>query len=404
MFHVKQRRLPAFLSLIAFAALAVACSGATQPRGWAAPVKADQVVLVSTGRGHLDALDPSSRQRLWRFPGQVHCDGCNNVEWQINGKGAGSLKGVYGDPVQAKNGTVYFGDYNGYVYAIRPSDVKKGLTESNRPRAATFKLPEPIIGGVALDESSGQLFVSAGKNVYKLPTSQLDARFDNKDAKVEYAKLLETGADIWATPVIDNGKVFIASLDDYLYALDASTGKELWRFKAGGALSSTPILNNGLVLVGGFDNKLHALDASTGEEKWSATTDAWVWSKPFVNSGKAYFGDFDGNAYAVNLSDGSRVWGKQLDHGPIRGAPAVTSSAVVVATEEGWLVGLSPDGSSKLWERKIDSSINADLVVSGDNVLLAPAGCVAQENSQSKLYYISVDAKTGELTTADGVC
>ena len=52
---------------------------------------------------------------------------------------------------------------------------------------------------------------------------------------------------------------------------------------------------------------------------------------------------------------------------------AVTSSTLVVATEDGWLVGLEPSTAQhKRWEKKIDTSINADLVVSGDTVLIAP--------------------------------
>jgi outer membrane protein assembly factor BamB len=406
MFHVKRRKTPLLLTLVAFAAMAVACTSATQPRGWAAPVKTDPVLLVSTGHGHFDALDPSSMQRLWRFPGEVHCDGCGNIDWVINGSGAGTLKGVYGDPVQAKNGTVYFGDYNGYLYAIRPADVKKGLTDSSRPHAATFKFSAPIIGGVALDEASGQLYVASGDSVYKLATSQLDARFDNKDAKIEFAKLLSTGKDIWATPVIDGGKVYIASLDGTLYALDGDTGKEAWHFTSSSGLASTPLISNGLLIIGGFDNKVHAIDAGTGAEKWSTDTDSWVWSKPTVSSGTAYFGDFDGSIFAVNVADGSKMWTKQLDHGSIRGAPAVTSDAIVVATESGWLVGLAKDGQTKLWERKLDTSINPDAVGTSGNVLIAPSGCVAQDDSsnKTKVYYVSVEASSGQLNTADGVC
>lgn len=133
-------------------------------------------------------------------------------------------------------------------------------------------------------------------------------------------------------------------------------------------------------------------------------TDAWVWSKPTISSGKAYFGDFDGTVYAVDTSNGTKLWSKQLDHGSIRGAPAVTSDAIVVGTESGWLVGLAPDGSSKLWERNVESSLNADVVVSGSDVYIAPQGCVSQDNGKTKVYYITVDARSGQLTTADGVC
>ena len=81
----------------------------------------------------------------------------------------------------------------------------------------------------------------------------------------------------------------------------------------------------------------------------------------------------------------------------------ITGNTVVVATEDGWLVGLTADGKDKSWEKKIETSFNADLVVSGDTILLAPNGCV--EIDKEKSYYVSVDPRDGKLTSAaSGVC
>src|SRR5687767_12435759 len=114
MFHVKHRFIGLLLIALSMS-FAIACGAGTGPRGWAAPVQtADNLLLISTSRGHLDAVDSQTRDRKWRFPD----------DWSVSGKGAGSLKGIYGEPAVSSDGRVIFvAGYNGYVYAFRPSDL-----------------------------------------------------------------------------------------------------------------------------------------------------------------------------------------------------------------------------------------------------------------------------------------
>jgi outer membrane protein assembly factor BamB len=390
MFHVKQGRLAPIFSLLLFATLVVGCSRAASARGWAAPVKTDSFLLVSGGTGRIDGLDASTREEKWRFP----------RSWDIADSKARDLKGVYGDPIVAKDGTAYIGDYNGHVYVFRPGDFN--ASANDKPKAGALNLDDPIIGGIALDESNNLLFVTAGKALYSINTKDLITRIQNKDANVKVSKLIETGGDLWSSPLFANGKVFVGSLDGNLYAIDPTSGREEWRFSTGKGIVSKPELNGGTLYVGGFGGRLYAVDASTGKEKWQFKAASWVWSRPVVSGGKLYFGDFEGNLYAIDQSTGEQSWKYDVGHGAIRSAVAVTSSAVVVATDGGWLAGVSLDGTDKRWETKISSSINADLVASGDSVFLAPDGCSSNNNEKS--YYVGVNPSNGELARASGVC
>ena len=86
-----------------------------------------------------------------------------------------------------------------------------------------------------------------------------------------------------ATPVVIDGVMYTSGTWGYVYAVDAATGKQLWRFdpKADLQAGRNPccdLVNRGVavwkgkVYVASVDGRLHALDASTGKESWSADT------------------------------------------------------------------------------------------------------------------------------------
>lgn len=373
--------------------MSLACGAAAGSRGWAPPVPTEEAVLISTGKGRLDGLDPQSLQQRWRFPGS----------WKLP-EGAGRLAGIYAAPVVDDEGVVYVGDYNGYVYAFRPDDLTAAPGEE-RPPAAAFKLSAPVIGGLLLDDERGVLFVTAGERLYALSAADLVARIANPKAAVRLTTLFETGADIWAAPLLYEGTLYLASLDGNLYAIDPSSGSLRWRFSAGSGLVFTPVLAGDVLLVGGFGSRLYAVDRASGRERWSFPAANWVWARPLVDGGRAYFGDFDGNFYAVSVANGSLLWRQRLTGGAVIGAPALAGRQIVVGTRGGWLHAIDAGGSSLAWRKEVPNvSLSADLVLANGDVLIAPTGCSQQEGSAEKVYYARVDAETGELRAAAGVC
>ena len=79
----------------------------------------------------------------------------------------------------------------------------------------------------------------------------------------------------------DDGKIFIATLDDHAVALDAKTGKELWHTKLGDintgeTITMAPLAAKGKLFIGnsggemGVRGWMTALDQNTGEIVWRA--------------------------------------------------------------------------------------------------------------------------------------
>lgn len=69
--------------------------------------------------------------------------------------------------------------------------------------------------------------------------------------------------------VIAQGLVYVAQIDEHsLHALDAKTGESRWMFMAGGRIDSPPTYWNGRLLFGSADGWVYALRASDGALLW----------------------------------------------------------------------------------------------------------------------------------------
>ncbi len=82
-------------------------------------------------------------------------------------------------------------------------------------------------------------------------------------------------------PAYDNGKIFMTTLDNHVIALDAQTGKELWKVKNGDyskgeTITMSPLAVKGKVIVGnsggefGVRGTLTAYDEKDGHQVWRA--------------------------------------------------------------------------------------------------------------------------------------
>lgn len=147
-----------------------------------------------------------------------------------------------------------------------------------------------------------------------------------------------------ATPIFSNGVLYGSLSWDVVFALDAHTGKELWRydphisqkpFAPGTANTDHPVrtgpticcgpVNRGVALYDGkvyeglLDGKLIALDQNTGKLVWSVQTtdpsaDYSSSGAPIVADGKVIIGnagaDFATRGYvtAYNAETGKQVW------------------------------------------------------------------------------------------------
>lgn len=137
----------------------------------------------------------------------------------------------------------------------------------------------------------------------------------------------------FSQPTVIGKQVFIGSAGGVVHALRADTGCLQWTFQANGpiraALVAAPIDGRQLLLFGDLTGWFYALDASTGQQVWRTRPDdheaVRLSAPPLVHDGIAYIGvasweesrslnpeypccSFRGSVVAMRVRDGSIVW------------------------------------------------------------------------------------------------
>lgn len=133
-----------------------------------------------------------------------------------------------------------------------------------------------------------------------------------------------------ATPIVANGRLYVTGSWSIVYALDAATGEELWRYdpgvpKAWAQYACCDVVNRGVaiwgekVFVGTLDGYLVALDAASGEEMWrvdtiNRTPPYTITGAPRVIKGKVIIGNggadlgVRGYVSAYDAASGELAW------------------------------------------------------------------------------------------------
>jgi alcohol dehydrogenase (cytochrome c) len=185
-------------------------------------------------------------------------------------------------PASAQNTgwPVYGGDTGNTRYSvldrITPANVGK-LKVAWALQLGSLRSQEstPVVVGDTLYVTSSH----GPKHVFAV-----DARTGN--VRWRYSPEVPAGIDQFACCDVNNrgvayanGKVFVGRLDGHLVALDAATGKEVWKtqvvdYTQGSVITSPPTIVKNLVITGfgggeyGARGYISAMDQATGQEVW----------------------------------------------------------------------------------------------------------------------------------------
>jgi len=288
------------------------------------------------------ALNPANgtAAELLDMAGNVRLDNNNQPRrWEIDGNANNLGVQFFSRPLLRDNAE--------QLELILPThSLKLLVVDPNTARVdtmATQSVPAPIVADVAEDDS-----------FYFVPFERGGLVALDKQTLLE-AWRFNTSGGVWSAPVVVDGVVYFATIDHFVYALNAADGTPVWPqpVNTGGLIGGSPLVANGFVYVGNTLDRFFKIDAASGQVVSQIRLRNWVWSQPVLSNGVLYVADLSGFVYALNPENLAIIWETQVSPRGIRPSPLVTENYIIVASRDGKVHWLEPNGT-KVMERQVE--------------------------------------------------
>ena len=272
---------------------------------------------------------------------------------------------------------------------------------------------------VLAEEEAGSNWLVNGRDFSGKRFSPLNQITDKNISELGLAWSLDIDSPMGLAvePIVVDGVIYISGSLDRVYAVDAASGRLLWRVDP--QVSLTAMRNSwaartnrgvavweGKVFVGTGDCRMIALDAETGEQQWQApvcidTTQTGITGAPQVADGKVFIGyngsdsGVRGSIVAFNANTGELAWRFWLAPGdPSKGFEndSLEMAAETWSGENWWEVG-----GATVWD-----AISFDTAT---GLLIVGTGTPGQgldfsmKTTGDRLFagsVVAIDAKTGQ--------
>ncbi|HVC18530.1 MAG TPA: PQQ-binding-like beta-propeller repeat protein [Vicinamibacterales bacterium] len=145
------------------------------------------------------------------------------------------------------------------------------------------------------------------------------------------ALALETGRPLWtqrfggppAQVLPLDSRLFVGAQDKYFYCLNTDNGRVRWQWRTGGAIVGAPVVDEKRVYFASLDNVLRALNRFSGTLQWQQALPIRPTSGPQLVAGDVIVAGMNPLLPAYRAADGTPVGGVQLP-GELAAAPHVT--------------------------------------------------------------------------------
>jgi len=218
----------------------------------------------------------------------------------------------------------------------------------------------------------------------------------------------ETEGAVHATPLYHDDTVYVGSEGGRVYALDAATGEEVWRYDTGNPVAAgmggkgALVIDDGTLYavsgenagLHGRDYAVHAIDAARGEREWTAAPkdiDTKWFSLLGIADGAVHvgtsndaLGDSGDPTFALDAASGETLW--TVATGDVSAAAFGDGTAFVAA--QSTLYALGDDGENR-WTYDTPGFGILPPAFDGRNVYSGTT-----EHDQS--YAVALDPESGE--------
>ena len=234
-----------------------------------------------------------------------------------------------------------------------------------------------------------------------LPT--FDGRLYAIDARTGKAVWrIRTGRCAWASPAVHDGLVFETFLGrachkhvpgsrGELVAFRATDGRIRWR-RVIGPTESSPLVANGLVYIGDWTGRIYAFSEATGRTRWTYMTGGAIKGSASIAHGRLYIGSYDGRLYSLDARTGRRIWAASAQpriagRGVFYSTPAVAYGRVYIGSTDGKVYSFGARTGALRWSRDTGGYVYASPAIWHQLVFIG---------SYDRSFY-ALDAATGAL-------
>ncbi len=164
-------------------------------------------------------------------------------------------------------------------------------------------------------------------------------------------------------------RVFVGTSDNGLYALDAKSGRTLWRFETTGAVQSVPLYDprEDAVYFGSNDGALYKVSAGNGQLVYRFNTNSEVAERPVLSKGTLYFVNANDTVLAIDALTGKLRWSQHRT--PAAGMEIAGYSGlllwrdkVYVGFSDGIVMAYDAETGAERWQ-PVDLASEAEQVV-----------------------------------------
>ncbi|TXS95871.1 outer membrane protein assembly factor BamB [Parahaliea maris] len=164
--------------------------------------------------------------------------------------------------------------------------------------------------------------------------------------------------------------LFVGGSDGSVMRLDAGDGSVLWKSKVTGEVLAPPQGDGRHVVAQTYDGKLFGLDYASGEKKWTYDSNVPVLtlrgtSTPILRDGRVYAAFANGRVMALEADSGDIAWEVRvaISQGrseierivDIDGSMALAGNELYAASYQGRIAAIEVTSGRKLWQQNVSS-------------------------------------------------
>jgi outer membrane protein assembly factor BamB len=169
----------------------------------------------------------------------------------------------------------------------------------------------------------------------------------------------DIGAVAHAPPTIEGDRIFVPTRDGTVVAVAVLDGSLVWQRRLGGAAQQVGA-RDGRLYVGSLDNYFYSLNAANGDVYWRWRTGADIVGAPAIDDDRVYFVSLDNVLRGLDRRNGAQRWRRALAARPSDG-PVLAAGTVLVWGVSGSVQAFAKDTGAPAGELTTGGPLAASL-------------------------------------------